>query len=91
MLVESHGKDIAFLHFLDKEYLEIRGDEEVREFVKDKLLAYIFKNYKPLSSILGDQGNQAGQVRKLLDEFSNDFEVSILIEELDEQMEKNKL
>jgi len=84
----THRNDIAFLNFLDKEYLEIREDEEIREFVKDKLLAYIFKNYKPLSSILGNQGDQ---VRKLLDEFSNDFEISILIEEMNEQLEKNNL
>jgi len=87
-LMLTHKNDFVFLNFLDKEYLEIRGDEEIREFVKDKLLAYIFKTYKPLSSILGDQGDQ---VRKLLDEFSNDFEISILIEEIDEQVEKNKL
>ena len=87
-LMLTHKNDFVFLNFLDKEYLEIRGDEEIREFVKDKLLAYIFKTYKPLSSILGDQGDQ---VRKLLDEFSNDFEVSILIEEMNEQVEKNKL
>jgi len=77
-----------FLIYLTEKDPQIRNDEEIREVVKDKLLNYIFNVYKPLNgifkhSILNDS------VIKLLNEFQDDFEVSVVMNELNELRKTN--
>ena len=80
-------KNTFFLSFYNEKDPEIEMDEEIREAIKDKLLTYIFKVYKPLKNLWNPTIINS-RIRTLLNEFSDDFEVSIVIDELDKQQEK---
>jgi len=80
-------KNTFFLSFYNEKDPEIKMDEEIREAIKDKLLTYIFKVYKPLKNLWNPTIINS-RIRTLLNEFSDDFEISIIIDELDKQQEE---
>jgi len=87
LYTEKAPQNIAFFGFYKEKDPEIRYNKEIREIVKNKLLTYIFDYYKSLSN-LSKPSFLNSRMRTLLEEFSDDFEISIIIDEIDKQIEK---
>jgi hypothetical protein len=86
----TNPDDISFIdYYLNSNDPNIKEDEEIREAVKDKLLIYIFDHYKPLGNIVA-ASLLNGKVKALLNEFQDDFEVSVVIDKINELRKENK-